>query len=623
MDGDLDLGLHFLAKAADRGNYGAITVLCNVFDSCDRILPDSLVEAIRQKITDTAPDCIMLLVPDVRALKVPWKVSQNHSRGEEWRRQFPDNYNAFVQSDLRRSRQALLISIINSSLDSVIASDQRNTPFDFSSLQCWQQRRGYLWSSELNIDAFVEEVKELHCVDRPNGWGLTLLQQAVAYQDYAMIVILIDRLGADVNFFGNTPGWTPFWLCCLFGQFDIAITLLTKGASIDCQDQETGATILHMINQFADDHHIEAVLNLALSDNSCLDVERASTSGMTPLHATFAGWDFSTGAAARALLKLGANPTASAPDNKDFITPIGLCMLRLDAPLLECMLQCPWITERMRDADALKAIAVAKAQAFRSLVGKTQFYFRAVVGKDWSNALRSVLQLIVDEEMIREFDRSPLVDPEAGLLRVVVNTSRTYMAKALMTPSPLLEATQNVSNRRPILHLAIERRLRGCVHLLIRLGANILEKDRDEQTALHAAAHYFPAILAELIDVVERMEPEQRGGMSTKQILETHNVRGFDIIGLLIVEGYVDEIRMAEVLRVKYELDLDLMHPMTGYDLVMTLTGAMICASVVHGLVPTEQFEYLLGLSPRPKFVCSRSGNTLLEFAVYGFMSRK
>lgn len=624
MDADFDLGLHFLAKAAERGNSGAIIALCNVFDSCDRTLPDNLVKAVHQTITVAAPNCIMALIPDVRAPKVPWRVSQNLSRGEAWCRQFPENYNAFVQSDLRRNFQAPIVSYINLSLDSARASDQRNTPFDFSSLQCWQKDRGYLRSSELNIDAFVEEVRGLHCADRPHRWGLTLLQEAVAHQDHAMITTLIDQLGADVENFGNTPGWTPFWLCCLFGQFDMAIILLTKGASIDCQDQESGATILHTINQFADVHHIEAILNLALSDhNSSLDVERASTTGMTPLQATFAGWDFSRGDAARALLKLGANPTASAPDDMDFITPIGLCMLRLDAPLLECMLSCPWIIERRREPEALKAVAMAKAQAFRNLVGQTQFYFRAVVGKNWQNSLRSVLQLIVDEEMIREFDRSPLVEPGTGPLRVVLNFSRTHMAEALVTPSPLLEATQNVSNHRPFLHLAIERRLRGCVQLFIGLGANILEKDEDEQTALHAAAHYFPAILVELIDAVDRMEPEQRGGMTTKKILETPNVRGFDVTGLLLAEGYADEIRLVEALRVKYELDLDSMQPLSGFGTGITLTGAMICLSSLHGLVPIEQFEYLLDLSPRPRFLCSGSGRTLLEFAVSGYMSRK
>lgn len=170
-----------------------------------------------------------------------------------------------------------------------------------------------------------------------------------------MLSTLINRLGAEVDNFGNTPGWTPFWLSCFFGDIDIASLLLQKRSSTKCLDLETGVTILHMLNTFSGIHLIEVILQAAMKENGgSLDLECVSLdTRLIPLHATFCGWDFSRGSAAHALLKLGANASSPAPYDIDFFIHIGLCVLRLDAPLLECMLSCPWIMSRKNDPSAI------------------------------------------------------------------------------------------------------------------------------------------------------------------------------------------------------------------------------------------------------------------------------
>jgi len=620
-DIDEESGLAQLARAAEGGEINAIAVVHNVFDSCNRTLGTDLQALVKKSITSRGPNLVMGLLAEVRKPRSSMEYRQ--VLAETWLRFLPDDYAAYMGSKSRRSLQAPMTYFLYIMTESWASPG--NSIFDFSQLDCWRGEKAYLPSSELDLNTFVEEVAALKCQNRYGKYGMTLLQHAVVHQDRVMLSTLIDQLGADVDNFGNTPGWTPFWLSCLFGDFDIATLLLQKGTSTKCLDLETGVTILHMLNTFSGIHHIETILQAAMKENGgSLDLECVSLeTRLTPLHATFFGWDFSRGSAARALLKLGANPCASAPYDADFFTPIGLCMLRLDYPLLECMLSCPWIMSRKNDPAAMNAVAKAKGQAFRALVAQTEFYCRGFVGKDWQLALDSVLRLIVDKDMLSEFDRDPLVEAGNDPLRVAINLSRTHVAEALLRLFPFpVGATPRSVNRRPYLHAAIERRLRGCVRALIAGGASVFSLDQSGQTAFHATAHYFPSFLLELIELADQMSPEQRGGRSIKQILEMRDTNGFNVLGILLMEGYESERKMTESLRTKYEIDLDAMQPFAGSDEI-TLTGAMIGSSMVHGLVPVEQIKYLLKFSPPPRFVCMGGGVTLLELAVSGYMGRK
>jgi ankyrin repeat protein len=132
-------------------------------------------------------------------------------------------------SKLRRSLQAPLTHFLYIMRERWASPG--NSISDFSQLECWRGEKTYLPSFGLDLNPFVEEVAALKCQNRYGKYGMTLLQHAVAHQDWVMLSTLIDQLGADVDNFGNTRGWTLFWPSCLFGDFDIAALLLQKGAS--------------------------------------------------------------------------------------------------------------------------------------------------------------------------------------------------------------------------------------------------------------------------------------------------------------------------------------------------------------------------------------------------------
>ena len=134
------------------------------------------------------------------------------------------------------------------------------------------------------------------------------------------------------------------------------------------------------------------------------------------------------------------------------------------------------------------------------------------------------------------------------------------------------------------------------------------------------AAQHDPAILEQLIDAVEVLPEAIRGTRTLKQILEGRNEDGFDVVGLLLAEGSQEQLQLVEQLRIRFNLDLDAMaigEPGTR----VTLAGSLIGISILSGLVPMSQLEYLLNRDPPPRFNCAEDGRTLLHVAVVGQMS--
>jgi hypothetical protein len=181
-------------------------------------------------------------------------------------------------------------------------------------------------------------------------------------------------------------------------------------------------------------------------------------------------------------------------------------------------------------------------------------------------------------------------------------------------------AVETFRVRRLCLYLAIERRNRDVVTTLIHHGADLIRVGPRNRHALHVAAHYFPSVLMELIDVVELLSKKQRAYKSVKEQLEMRSKSGFSVYGQLLLEGYEVERELAENLRIKYGLDYDykvFANDGSWHTLTYLLTGL----SKLHGLIPVSYFRYLLQLFPSPQFVCSSDGSTILTTVVSGWLS--
>ncbi|KKY15325.1 hypothetical protein UCRPC4_g06382 [Phaeomoniella chlamydospora] len=618
---DPELGLQFFKRAVEGHHPQATAYAYNVYQSCDETLPAGIAHIARETINAQAPSLTILVLVEVLAAKIPWNIDDDQITIESWRRLSPERHYNFSSSRKKTVQLAEMLEILN------IYNQQSATCgsvkiFPFHTLPSLRGAQRYSPLSELDPEEFVKDLKAFKCCELVNDEGFTLLQRAVTHKDDEMVELLLRKLAANSENCGNTRGWTPLWLACLLGYFDIALMLANHGAKLSCVDNVSGITVLHMLNRFKHRRQIEVILLKALSDShDGLHIEQSTKIGMTPLHMTFVGMDESRGAAARVLLEHGANPTASAPDGMDVMTPIGLCMSKLDYSLLRAMLSCPWVSTQHRDrAGISRLISESKAQAYRFLLGYTEFHFRCAVGKDWQRALNSVLALIIDDDMRRAHGESSLVLGGVDVLETALQIPRPLIAKPLIDIFALYEGV--TIHNRPHIHIAIERRIDDVIMAFIENGADLLAMDGRQQTSLHVAAHYYPACLMKLVEEVDALSQEERGGKTMQEILTMANIHGFDVIGLLLVEGYEDEWQIAKELRCTYDLDLDT-RPEDAIGLKYSLTGRLVGLVVVSALIPSSQVQHLLDMDPRPNFVCGDKGATLLTTAVSGRMAHQ
>ena len=458
-------------------------------------------------------------------------------------------------------------------------------------------------------------------INCPVDDGFTVLQHAVLSGKRDAVEAAI-KFGVDIDATGRTPGWTPLWLSVVTGQGAVAQLLLENGASTNCRDTRTGATLLHLLHQLTTKGHIETVLQGVLRSDCGVSIDTLAN-GITPLLACFVGWDYSKGKAARALLRHGANPTSSVTIGlrpEVDASPISLCATTLDYLLLKDMVGCPWAASHGNQPQGQKALTAARCGADISVLAKPEFYYRSILGDRFQHALEEFLKLIITGDMkkqLREMvygrdggDTDPWV---AGPVAMALWLSRAYVVRSLLRlfscgdipPSP---------SWRPLIQLAIERRMRGTIIDLLQRGADLLALEPTGYTALHSAAHYYPEILLELVDHLQKLPPSARRGKTMKQILQAKDSRELDVRSLLLLEGHRAELDIMTELRDRFDLDMD------AYDMPdsMTLTGMCVALIAESGSVLISQLEYLLRMCPKPKFVCDAKGNTLLGFAISG-----
>ncbi|KAL4745231.1 hypothetical protein BDW72DRAFT_186992 [Aspergillus terricola var. indicus] len=211
-----------------------------------------------------------------------------------------------------------------------------------------------------------------------------------------------------------------------------------------------------------------------------------------------------------------------------------------------------------------------------------------------------------------------------SIITLAAHFGRGYFVKALLRIMPGDTAHRYLSSgsARGAIHKAIERRSLDAVRTLLEYGADLLYQLNDNRNALHCAAQYYPSILPELIEFVENLTEEKRNHQSMKQILDKVDKNGHTVFGLLLTEGYEDEQRLAETLRIKYDLmyDFAFQHEDGSCE---TFAGSLVTITAGSGMVSPTHVQYLLRLTPPPSFICTLSGETLLTQAVQGPLSHR
>ncbi|EGU77133.1 hypothetical protein HZS61_014606 [Fusarium oxysporum f. sp. conglutinans] len=591
-------GLEHLVRAAMMENSDALSVILNIFDACDTPLPSESEAELLRKIESYGTKTFGLAQGTLFDHLVPKHLSTNQVLGKIWTRKWPEKYEAYLATERRFPNMFLLHC--NSPLFLNEKPNMDTPVFDFDRLACLKD------AGKENIDPertgeFKEEVTRLDCLNCCNKDGFTLLQIATVKNDLVMARALVE-LGADVNAHGNTHGWVPLLLSCHCGRFDMAKLLIDNGADPTIRESLHGATILHSLTQFSKREHCEEIFDIALSAG--VDINVPMKNGATPLHTTFAAWDYSRGVATELLLEYGADATRQVQGWDGFLnfdTAITHAAQQLDVDLLRRMLAASEALVAILGLSAQRQLSDAKAQALSALFRRTRFY-----------SDEDARSMLIER---RRVDKKQPTDP---FLTMCTFRGSGFFVDAFLKVFPdtvIDDPSWNLP--RLFLHVAIERRDIEAVRAFVRKGAGILTKERGGRNALHFAAHYFPKILPELIKTLEEFPSERRQGKSMTGILEEQCNSGLTVFAQLLVEGYDDERKLAETLRAKYSLKNDYkMHRDGSW---VTFGGYLVSLAVADGLVPVEHIQYLLKLDPLPEYATTPKGKTLLATAIEGF----
>ncbi|KAJ4262925.1 hypothetical protein NW762_006538 [Fusarium torreyae] len=610
-----EMGLKYLVKSAMLKNPEAVSLILNVFDACDSTLPEDEKDHLLDEIRDYGVKALGQAQETLFDHLVPRHIEHQKVLAETWIRKWPEKYSQYLIT--YRKTANTLLPLLNSPLYLKAEPKTGHLEFDSDQLASFNERG----PDKLDItkkQQFKDEVTRLGCLNSCNNNGFTLLQTAAVKNDLDLAKILVIELGASVNTYGNTYGWTPLLLSCHSGHFDMAKFLVDNGADPTIKETLHNATILHSLNRFTEHQHCEEILKIALSAG--IDINSRLKSGATPLHTTFSGWDYSRGAAAELLLEHGADPAKEANEwdgGLNFVTPITYAAESLDVNLLRKMVSASQ-SLISRSGSSARQLSSAKAQALSALLRRTRFHCMSVGGSGYQSKLEAIMSLLIDDQ-VRAFliARRQNPDQPTDPFLAMCSQGNACFMEAFLKLFPQT-AVDNPAWELPrtFLHLAIERRNIEMVRLLIQNGADLLTRDVRGRNSLQVAAHYFPQAVPEFVQILEDLPLHRRQDQSVKDILEHRDNSGHTLFAQLLIEGYDDERQLAESLRVKYNLKHD--YQMKEDEDWMTFGGYMVTLSAAQGLIPIEHIQYLLELDPPLEFVTNSEGKTLLTIAAGG-----
>lgn len=453
------------------------------------------------------------------------------------------------------------------------------------------------------VDSTLQVLNKLYQLGPDN---LTMLHHAAARGDSRLVGLFL-RLKADVN--APTPdfGWTPLWMACEGGHFDLAVTLLDHGADIQCRETTSGRTILHLLSRFKNCSEVRYMLQKAI--DSGLDVDEVDSRGRTPLFATFIGWDLSRGTAARILLEKGSNPFK---ENHNGWHALLCCVELLDHDLLGEMLSCP-----ARKSIPDETVWEAMVDGLRCLISHPPSTHISRLGKRREDVIKSLLTQLSSDESTRRF----LLRTETrGLspLAAAAWLGRESLALWLLELRPQDIDLRGDPQSELALHLAIKRNHPRLIQKYLEQGADPLICDHFRENALHIAAVWMPSILVSLADTIVRVHCNG-DYTAAKRVLDCKNSRGFTPFAMAAFEGSYEHLQCAETLRAKYHLDHDLWIDSCSE----TLLGNIIHVGATIDAASLSQVKYLLNLTPTPAFVVGKQGSTLLQHAVLAWKNGK
>jgi ankyrin repeat protein len=544
---------------------------------------------------------------------------------KEWIHESPSQYKDYLESFAYRLTRTITFAFwLISKGTSPLPGSERTTSFrsilgyDVSTLEIEPGRER----------DFYRYVRSHGCVNRPDDTlYLTLLQVAAIKGDLPLVKTLVGELGAKVDEVGVTPGMTALWLSCMFGNIDIAIYLADKGARVKCRDNISGRSILHFLNQARSTEDMGLLFKLALQ--SGLGLEDKDKEGNTPLLSTFVGWDFSLGAISNALVCLPeVNLLVKSERNW---TALSAAVAKLDLDLVQA------ITERLpasqlRVSSNLNILSTTVegelVESYSVLLVHNEFHRRRACGSAAKQVLQGIVDALINDRMQVTMRNSEVGRGTNPLIGACHTGYDDMVIAVLNTPACPDVDDVDETNGMSALHWAAEQgRYVSFVALLERGALPTLRRTADECNPFHHGAVFAPTMLLKVIESIESGKVSLANSLDMEQMMNIPNSDGFRIFDLAVIEGSADHLKLAENLRTRYCIAFDDLIIPTRHEAEegsrMTLLGYLVSSSVRSNIMEIESLEYMLSLSPHPRFIATTAGTTLLHLAADGFFHGK
>lgn len=421
------------------------------------------------------------------------------------------------------------------------------------------------------------------------GTGLTWLHYAASRGSPGAVEALLSTPCCDVNCLTADGGWTPLFMACQAGHYEVAMLLLDQGADPTIRTQQ-GGTCLHQIHEFD-----TAVAGTIAGRLVCggLSVDIKNTVGKeTPLATVcfaLGGCD-SSAIVVKALIDLGADPMERTGDG---YSCVDIAAMQLDAGALDALLQSSLLVAEKGEE--------ARAHALRVLMSKPLFYRLRIAGWSYETRLRAVVQALAIPQVLEAYKA---MDPNHTPLYDACHLTAVDLIPLIFEAG---YGTEVFHGRHPLLASIKNNQAEVVKTLMVREADPSAIADPNGWNILHYAAFYFPAILSHFLSQL------QRRGCDVRSLVNAGCAnRGFTPFDVAI---HADNFESADML---LECGAQYTEFTRRGDLDVSWDRPLF-SSLHHACTSRRRLSYLLGLSEHPSLVVSSTGLTIFHLVAGEF----
>jgi ankyrin repeat protein len=442
----------------------------------------------------------------------------------------------------------------------------------------------FIWETNAGRNTEIED-------DGVTGTKLTWLHYAASRGWASLVERLIKSPGCDLNCVTDDGHWTPIFMACQGGHYDVVILLLKNGADPAIKST-TGDCCIHHLQRFGSEV-VGDIAKQLVSRGIGVD-SRSGLTGLTPL-ATACNLGTAPDSMdwISTLVDLGADVLLEGDDG---FTPIDIVTMQLEPELLDILLRSSLLPEEKK--------SVACAKALYCLIRQPYFKRMEHAGSAYQDTLRSIVDILVSPPVLAAYETLH------GSRNVLYDACRWGAADLIPL---LLDRGFPVDDPRPQgsppLFGAIRSGHVGIAATLIDRGADIATTDFHGRNILHVVAALLPSFLSNILTQLENR------GCNLRRLVNAGTAeRGFTPFDEAVQAENFDCANSILKLGAQYTEFTRRSGPGPDFDYPLS-------SSLFHAATSRTQLSYMLRLDPRPSMIVAENGMTIFHIMAACFDS--